>query len=144
MKKSKFGAKPTGRKQSKSVEQGNNLYQLQPKWSFVKCDMDHEKWGIFHNVEHLGQMLARFKEWERITWGEILTTTAGRNSNTQSHPMPIGVLKKEAQKRIAELNLNEFDTLYSLTMTGRQHVWGIMIEETGTFELLWYDANHEI
>lgn len=47
-KKVKPGAKPRAEKQIKFVERPN-LYQLPPKWSFVKCDMQHEKWGIFNN-----------------------------------------------------------------------------------------------
>ena len=42
------------------------------------------------------------------------------------------------------LNLDSYDVLYSLTITGKQRVWGIMIEETDTFQLLWYDSQHEI
>ena len=106
--------------------------------------MQHEKWGISNNTEHLGDMLARFKEWERGTWGEILTTTSGRKHNTQSHPMPVEILNKEAAKRLTGLNLDSYDVLYSLTITGKQRVWGIMIEETGTFQLLCYDSQHEI
>lgn len=142
-KKVKPGARPTGTKQVKVAEK-INLYQLSPKWSFVKCDMQHEKWGITANAGHLAGLLARFKEWERGTWGDILTTTAGRKHNTQSHPMPVGLLDKEAAKRLTELNLDSYDVLYSLTVTGRQRAWGIMIEETGTFQLLWYDPRHEV
>jgi len=142
-KKVKTGVKATGEKQVKIVEQVN-LYRLSPRWSFLMCDMRHEKWGILNNIEHLGDMLARFKEWERVTWGDILTTTSGRKHNTQSHPMQVEILDKKAAKRLTELNLDSYDVLYSLTITGRQRVWGIMIEETGTFQLLWYDSQHEI
>lgn len=121
-----------------------SLYKRFPHWSFVLSDMEHEKWGIRQNAEHLITMLARFKEWERITWGEILTATAGRKSNTQSHPMVVAELVKEAQNRLTELNLDSYDTLYSLAITGKQRVWGIMIEETGTFQLLWYDPEHQV
>ncbi|MEY8575546.1 hypothetical protein AALD01_14395 [Oscillospiraceae bacterium 21-37] len=144
MKKGDFGATPKGKKRSNASKHGDGLYQLSPKWSFVKCDMQHERWGISQNAEHLANMLARFKEWERVTWGDILTTTAGRKSNTQSHSMAVGILDKDAIKRLSVLKLDEYDMLYSLTITGRQRVWGIMIEETGTFQLLWYDPNHEI
>lgn len=58
--------------------------------------------------------------------------------------MPVRLLDKEAAKRLTELNLDSYDVLYSLTVTGRQRVWGIMIEETGTFQLLWYDPRHEV
>ena len=51
---------------------------------------------------------------------------------------------KEAAKRLTGLNLDSYDVLFSLTITGKQRVWGIMIEETDTFQLLWYDSQHEI
>lgn len=142
-KKVKPGAKAAGIKRVKIAEQPS-LYGLPPRWSFRMCDMQHEKWGMFTNTEHLGHMLARFKEWERGTWGDILTATAGRKHHTQSHPMPVARLVKEASKRLTELNLDSCDVLYSLTITGKQRVWGIMAEETGTFQLLWYDPQHEI
>ncbi len=142
-KKVKPGATPKPTKQPKITEKVT-LYQLSPKWSFSKCDMQHEKWGIFCNTEYLGTMLARFKEWERVTWGDILTPTAGRKHGTQSHPMAVNILSKEAANRLTELNLDSYDVLYSLAITGRQRVWGIMIEETGTFQLLWYDPQHEV
>lgn len=80
-KRVKAGARPKVEKQVRAAKRPN-LYQLSPKWSFIKCDMQHEKWGISNNTEHLGDKLARFKEWERGTWGEILTTTSGRKHNT--------------------------------------------------------------
>ena len=142
-KRVKPGAAPKAAKQPKIVERPN-LYQRTPSWSFLKCDTQHERWGIFKNTEYLGGMLARFKEWERVTWGDILTTTAGRKSNTQSHPIPVEKLDKEAARRLTELHLDSYDVLYSLTITGKQRVWGIMIEETGTFQLLGYDPRHEV
>lgn len=142
-KKVKATVQPTGKKEVKVTERVN-LYQLPPKWSFIKCDTVHEKWGILSNTAYLGDMLARFKEWERVTWGDILTTTSGRRHNTQNHPMPVSILDKAAAKRLTELHLDSYDVLYSLTITGRRRVWGIMIEETGTFQLLWFDANHEV
>lgn len=142
-KKVKPGAVPKAEKRVKIVEK-QGLYQLPPKWSFIKCDMQHERWGIVRNSEYLAGMLARFKDWERGSWGDILTATAGRKHNTQSHPIPVEHLDREAARRLTELHLDSYDVLYSLTITGKQRVWGIMIEETGTFQLLWYDPRHEV
>ena len=143
-KKGNFGIQPKSKKTPQVVEKGDALYKLSPQWSFSLCDMQHESWGISHNTAYLANMLARFKEWERVTWGDVLMPTAGRKSNTQSHPIPVGKLDKRAAKRLTELNLDSHDILYSLAITGKQRVWGIMIEETGIFQLLWYDAHHEI
>ena len=50
MKKGDFGATPKGKKHSNVSKQGYGLYQLLPRWSFVKCDMQNEKWGISQMV----------------------------------------------------------------------------------------------
>ena len=131
------------KKQTRIVEEVS-LYKLSPKWSFAKMDIEHQEWGLLANEKYLGGMLVRFREWERLKWEDILTTTAGRKHNTQSHPMPIEILCREAKARLAQLRLDSYAILYSLAITGRQRVWGIMIEETGTFQLLWYDPEHTV
>lgn len=135
---------PTAQKQAIVKERGDGLYTLSPKWSFIKSDFEHSKWGLDQNTEYLPTMLMRFKEWEKVLWKDVLTPTSGRKSNTQSHPMAVNILSKEAAKRLSALHLDEYDTLYSLAITGKQRVWGIMIEDTGTFQVLWYDPLHEI
>ena len=141
----KIKENPKAKKQP-IVQEHLNLYKMTPTWSFVKCDFEHPNWGLTQNsnLEYLDRLLRRSKEWERSNWKDILTVTAGRKSNTQSHPMPVSSLIEEAGERLCKLHLDEYDTLYSLTVTGRQRVWGIMIEETGTFQVLWYDSEHAI
>lgn len=130
---------------AKKVQYKENpsLYSMTPNWSFLLCDSYHEVWGIAHNGEHLAEMLMKFKEWERGTWADILMDTSGRNGNTKSHPIPVGSLTRDAQKRLEELHHAE-EVLYSLALTGRRRIWGIMIPETGTFQFLWYDSEHAI
>lgn len=142
-KKTKFGEKVEGGKKVK-VAEPFGLYRLTPKWSFMQCDLEHEKWGILKNKKYLDSMLRRFKVWEQGTWGEIFTATSGRKHNTQSHAIPIAELVKEVPQRLRELKIVDEDTLYSLAITGKQRVWGTMIIESGTFRLLWYDPQHEI
>ena len=50
-KRVKPGAAPKAAKQPKIVERPN-LYQRTPSWSFLKCDTQHERWGIFKNTEY--------------------------------------------------------------------------------------------
>lgn len=121
-----------------------NLYSKPPRWSFAKLDAYHSEWGVQPNSRLLAELLIRFQSWEASTWGEILTYTGGRRDNTQSHSIPVSLLCPEARARLRHLNLDSYDELYSLAITGRRRVWGIMIEETGTFQMLWYDANHAI
>lgn len=141
----KFEEEPTTKKRP-IIREHPSLYEMTPTWSFAKCDFEHPVWGLTQasNLPYLEQTLRRFKEWERSKWKDVLTAKSGRKSNTQSHPISVSSLIKDAGERLCELNLDEYDTIYSLAITGKRRIWGIMIEETGTFQVLWYDLEHAI
>lgn len=122
------------------------FHHMNPKWSFAKCDFEFSRWGVSRNPKCVVAILRRFQAWEAssTTWGKILTVKSGRSHGTQNHAIPVCRLDPDVAKRLNELKLNEYDSLYSLSITGKQHAWGIMIEETGTFQLLWVDPNHEV
>ena len=40
------------------------------------------------------------------------------------------------------LQLDDWEELYSLRLSGRSRVWGL--KEAGIFWILWWDPNHEI
>ena len=120
-----------------------SFHNRSPIWSFLYCDFEHERWGVASNGEILSEVLARLRDFQGQTWGEILRDTAGRNGNTKNHDIPLTDIIKEAQKRFSDRNLHHnFDSLYSLTVTGRFRLFGILTEEV--FHLVWIDANHEI
>ena len=119
------------------------FHDRSPIWSFRYCDFEHERWGIASNGEILPDILARLRDFQGQTWGEILRDTAGRNGNTKNHDIPLTDIIKEAQKRFSDINLHQdFDSLYSLTVTGRLRLFGILTEEV--FHLVWIDVSHEI
>jgi len=44
-------------------------------------------------------------------------------------------ISNNAQKKLAELQLDDIETLVSLRLTGRQRIWGIKIQNI--FKILW-------
>lgn len=125
------------------VTQGSDSYYGQtPVWSFSRCDFDHEKWGICNHTDCVNDLLRRLNSFERSTWGDIFMDTAGRRSNTKNHAIETSRIIKEAQQRLSDINLDDFDTLHSLTITGKQRLWGVMV--SGVFCVVWLDRAHEI
>lgn len=124
------------------IENPRSFYGKTPVWSFSRCDFEHDKWSVFVNQEKLPSLLLRLKTFEGQTWNEILSDTSGRKCNTKNHSIPRTKLTKEAQKRIEEINLDDFDEIYSLSITGQHRLWGVIID--GTFCIVWYDLDHEI
>ena len=128
-----------------TISSANSFYKLVPTWSFRYCDFDHEQWGIQANSTYLPKLISRMRDWELGTWGDLLTVTSGRSSNTQSHEIEATNISKEAKKRLVELGHNTVEiSLYSLSVIGKQRVWGIVDSESGVFHLIWFDPKHEI
>ncbi|MDR3278612.1 MAG: hypothetical protein LBT12_07540 [Oscillospiraceae bacterium] len=90
----------------------------------------------------MSDVLSRLSSLERQTWGEIFQSTAGRKSNTRNHFIPVSAIVKDARERLIENNLDEYDELCSLSISGKERVWGVLSD--GVFFIIWYDLNHEI
>ena len=119
-----------------------SYYGQTPVWSFSRCDFDHAKWGICNHTDCVNDLLRRLNSFERSTWGDIFMDTAGRRNNTKNHAIETSRIIKEAQQRLADINLDDFDMLHSLTITGKQRLWGVMV--SGVFCVVWLDKEHEI
>lgn len=133
---------PADGKTPKHIEDPDSFYALKPSWSFAKCDFDHDKWGLSGNEDALPDILRRLKAFEGMKWEDILTDKSGRRHGTKNHAIPISDLTPCAQSCISHLHLDDFDCLYSLTITGRKRLWGVMAE--GVYCIIWFDPEHEI
>ena len=69
-----------------------------------------------------------------MTWKAI-----GTNG---SHPVALNDLDKTARDRLAELNLDDIDHLYSLRLSGTERVWGIL--DRSILKVLWWDPDHQV
>ncbi len=113
-----------------------NTLDKKPVWRFGKLDFHHGEWG-FNNLDrsHLIQeMHSKLVNFEKMKWKEI--------EGPQNHFIEINKLCREAQKRIIELRLQEFDPLFSLRLSGKERVWGIRQEEI--LYILWWDPDHTV
>jgi len=122
-------------------ENPESFYHLNPSWRFSRVDTCHESWNC--TLDNIDQdLINRLISFERQTWGELLRNTSGRTRNTQNHLIDFAAMKKEAQERAKELQLDLEDGLMSLAISGKKRLLGVMRKEV--FFLVWYDKNHEV
>ncbi len=106
-----------------------------PVWQTGAIDLDGPwGWKKIEDGLFFSNILPKIQDLESMTWHEIL----GRNH----HEINIELISKEAQKRLRELRLDDFETLVSLRLTARQRIWGIKINNI--FKILWWDPKHEV
>ena len=72
-----------------------------------------------------------------MTWNQISI-----DGKKQNHSVAIAQLSKETQKRLVEINIIDIDELFSLRLSGRERIWGIL--DKGVLNLLWWDPNHRV
>ena len=130
-------------KKPKNVESGDGFYNLPPAWSFAKIDVEHDTWGVSCNSECLVRLIEVFRDFERLgTWGDVFRLTNGRKDNTRNHTIGVSDIIPRAQKRLAELKMEDVDELCSLAFGGRPRIWGIM--QDSVLRVIWIDIGHTI
>ena len=77
-----------------------------------------------------------------MTWQEIEQQSGGRSKGTNSHPIPVDQLTKEARDRLLELQIDDVDELFSLRLEGKVRVFGV--RSGHVMQLLWFDFEHSI
>lgn len=71
------------------------------------------------------------------SWREIKVEQADRH-----HLISIGKMSLEAQKRLRKI-LPEMDELFSLRLSGKGRIFGIL-QERGAMLVVWWDPGHEV
>jgi hypothetical protein len=102
-------------------------------WHF-ECMDDSGSWPCSISVLH--EIKNRLHEYEKLKWFDL------RGS---SHPLPVNKIIPKAQRRLIDLGLNDYETLYQLEIKnghGRQRLWGLRVENI--FKILWWDPEHEV
>lgn len=129
-------------KQPKAIENPNSFLGMHPVWSFKSLDNSYSKWGFPHANDLLNDVICKLRDNEGMTWGQIFSASGGRTHGTNSHYENVSDLILEAQKRWADLHLEEYDCVFSLRLTNLHRLYGIL--ENGVFRIVWFDQNHEI
>ena len=87
--------------------------------------------------EKLIEVRAKLRDFESMTWYEILVASKSRN-----HTVTIESLCKEARDRLEEIGQGDLEELVSLRLSGPERVWGI---RTGNvLHVLWWDPEHAV
>ena len=104
-------------------------------WKVSKID-DNSQWGWNQITcpDFLRNIWEKMQHFETMTWSEIL----GRDH----HEIPVNNIRRQAQKRLEELQHDDEETLVSFHITGRQRIWAIRSGQEAF--LLWWDPDHEI
>lgn len=108
-----------------------------PVWQLKILDMEHPAWG-WKNLSSadLHDVLSKLKNYETMKWKEI------RANLQYNHYIPTANVHSDAQKRLRELQLDDFEELFRLRLGGKQRVWGIL--ERYIFKILWWDPDHTV
>jgi hypothetical protein len=83
------------------------------------------------------EIMGKMGEWEKKTWNEIFSA-----DRANQHDVEVGDLIKDAQDRLTDLKLDDFDSLFRFRFSGKERLWGVKLENI--FYIVWWDPNHEI
>jgi len=111
-------------------------------WQFHRMDQSHERWclGLRTKASIWRSILQKLIALEGMTWASIKEASGGRRHGTNHHSLKIAELHAEARKRIKELHLEQYDTVFSLRLTNTIRLYGI--RDGRIMRLLWYDPCH--
>lgn len=131
-----------GKKLPVAIEDPNSYYRMTPVWSFKNLDNGYKKWGFIHVKDINATIISKLRDYEGLTWGDIMKASGGRNHGNNCHFENVSDLIPEAQQRWSELKLDEYDRVFSLRLAGEQRLYGIL--ENGVLKIIWFDPIHEI
>lgn len=113
----------------------DSFYRENPAWGFNSCDK--MMWSF--TSEHIGstfwtEILPFLVNLESRSWSDIMVT-----ANKQNHSIDVSTLNPTAQKRLAELYVEQ-DSIVSLRINATHRLYGYHVGRV--FNILWYDDNH--
>jgi hypothetical protein len=81
---------------------------------------------------------------ERLSWTEVRAMMAhGQRRGDNKHKfIPIEHLCGDAQRRLVELQLDDFDQLFRFRLGNMERLWGVV--EGGVFYPVWWDPQHKV
>jgi len=131
------GAEPVTSKSPRTASDPDSFYQDHPSWQISIIEMcDPYGW---HKVDEftLHDVREKLAHFERMTWNELLV-----KASKDHHRIPISDICKKAQKRLQHLGQDDIDHLFSLRLSAKERIYGIL--ENGVFRLLWWDPKHAV
>ena len=98
--------------------------------------------GLAHRSgrEWWSNIFPKLRDFESMTWAEILRASGGRSSGNNNHPVKTALLSQSAKSRLADLQQDDAEELFSLRLSGTERIYGI--RDRRALKLLWYDRYH--
>lgn len=118
-----------------------------PAWGFSILDHAHSgKWSWGINQPDVMKIMEFLAAAEKRTWKEIRRDMAGGNRRRgEKHKfIPLSSVCKEAQDRLAELELDDQDNLFRFRLSGTERLWGVLLPDDHMFYILWWDPDHQV
>ena len=124
---------PPGGKQPRAAHVAE-LGPQNPLWSFALVDIGGPWCFSVMKGQKLTAVLEHLRTFESMTWTEI--------QQAGSHPISTDKLVNDARRRLQQINLDDYEEIFSLRLGGKPRIWGI---RTGrVLQILWWDPNHEV
>ncbi len=126
---------PSQKKKTNKIELLSSDLE-KPAWQFRQIDWSG-LWG-WHKLEanKWQEILTKLGHFETRTWADIKSDGNNHSVDIQNSPNP------EVLKRLAEIHQDDIDELFSLRLSGKERLWGIL--DNHILKILWWDMNHEV
>lgn len=99
--------------------------------------LDHAgRWGWTDlSSGHIRKIATSCKGWESMSSGEVFNSSGNK-------PIPWDSFHPDAQKRLRDIELDDYEGLWELRLSGTARLWGLL--KQGIFYIVWWDPNHEV
>lgn len=109
-----------------------------PTWRFQRLDWNGP-WcpKELKTSAKTAEIIKKLGNVEHESWTQIKSRTS-----MKSHLVSTEKLCKEAQKRLVELKLDDWGQIFSLRLSSKERLWGLL--QGDIFYALWWDPEHQV
>ncbi len=136
-------ALPAGGKQPRTAPRGDpSIHDRETiVWAFGISDLEGPwGWRTVAGRVWWDAILPKLRDFESMTWAEIMQAAGGRTRGNNSHFVLVRNLTARAKARLAEIGQDDVSELFSLRLSATVRIYGI--RDRRALKLLWYDAHH--
>ena len=110
-------------------------------WQFGIADLEGTwGWKTTAGKDWWEKILPKLRDFESMTWEEIMRASGGRKAGTNNHSVEVKNLTPQARDRLEEIQQDDVSELFSLRLDSKTRIYGI--RDRRALKLLWYDPYH--
>jgi hypothetical protein len=116
-----------------------------PVWRLALLDLEHDdEWSWSIREGALRKIITFLRDMEHLTWKEIRNQQTGghRRRGAKHKFIPAAHLCPAAQRRLLDLQLDEFDELFRFRLGNLERLWGVTYGDV--FYPVWWDPEHKV